>query len=235
MKKRFLLPLVAIALPLGIGIADAAIHMTGCGLGHKGACKELSRRKLDGQKDNINDAKRCIKSPSKSFEACSRVDAEYIPEDLKEPFAVANKKGADFAAKQKADAEAKTAARLAAIEADTKKRNAKIIADQKAAEAKFKAEGWMELKPGIYGRWCTETCNNSKVIGRSTYWLMEVWAKDRSAGDIYARINITSNGTVVGWTNDTTYLSQGQKGILTFSTYQSGVNGAQLTEFNARG
>ena len=147
--------------------------------------------------------------------------------------ATAKEEAAEVAAKAKADA--KREAALAKMHAAEAKRKAEASKANAAAEAKFKAEGWFQLKPGIYGRWCTETCNNSKVIGRSTYWLMEVWAKDRSAGDIYARINITSNGTVVGWTNDTTYLSHGQKGILTFSTYQSGVNGAQLTEFNARG
>ena len=138
----------------------------------------------------------------------------------------------------KEKAAAKTAARLAAIEADTKKRNAKILADQKAAEAKFKAEGWFQLKPGIYGRWCTQTCSKASVIGNASYWLLEVWAKDRAAGDIYARVNITEGGTVVGWTNDTAYLSQGQKGVMTFSKYLPGYGssyGATITEFKARG
>lgn len=116
---------------------------------------------------------------------------------------------------------------------------AKEAADRKAAaEAKFKAEGWFQLKPGIYGRWCTQTCSRAEVIGDATYWLMEVWAKDRSAGDIYAQINVLQNGTVVGWTNDTAYLSKGQRGVLTFSKYLPGYGSqynAQLTKFNARG
>ena len=76
------------------------------------------------------------------------------------------------------------------------------------------------------------------MIGDNTYWLMEVWAKDRAAGDIYARVNILSNGTVVGWTNDTAYLAEGQRGVMTFSKYLPGYGssyGAQITEFNARG
>ena len=138
----------------------------------------------------------------------------------------------------KEKAAAKTAARLAAIEADTKKRNAKILADQKAAEAKFKAEGWFELDKGIYGRWCTNTCSNAEVIGDSSYWLMEVWAKDRAAGDIYAQINVMENGTVIGWTNDTAFLARGQKGVMTFTKYLPGSGSnyqAQLVKFNARG
>ena len=138
----------------------------------------------------------------------------------------------------KEKAEAKRDAQVAAVEADTKKRNAKILADQKAAEAKFKAEGWFQLSSGIYGRWCTQTCNKASVIGSSSYWLLEVWAKDRAAGDIYARINVLQNGTVVGWTNDTAYLSRGQRGVMTFTKHLPGYGSnysAQLTEFNARG
>jgi hypothetical protein len=63
---------------------------------------------------------------------------------------------------------------------------------------------------------------------------MEVWAKDRAAGDIYARVNLVRNGVVIGWTNDTSYLSQGQRGVLAFDSYQSFDN-VQITEFNARG
>ena len=112
---------------------------------------------------------------------------------------------------------------------------AKEAADRKAAaEAKFKAEGWFELKPGIYGRWCTQTCSRAKVIGSGTYSLMEVWAKDAHAGDIYARVNLLRNDVVIGWTNDTMYLSHGQRGVLTFDSYID-ADSAQLTEFNARG
>ncbi len=72
------------------------------------------------------------------------------------------------------------------------------------------------------------------MIGDNRYSLLEVWAKDRPAGDIYARVNLLKDGVVIGWTNDTAYLSQGQRGVLTFDSYQY-FDGAQLTEFNARG
>jgi hypothetical protein len=49
MKKRFLFPLLAIAAPVAIGVADAAVHMAGCGLGNQGACSELARRKQHSQ------------------------------------------------------------------------------------------------------------------------------------------------------------------------------------------
>lgn len=101
---------------------------------------------------------------------------------------------------------------------------------------KLNAKGWFERKPGIWGRWCTKTCSSSKVIGDRKFMLMEVWAKDRDAGDIYAKINLTDKaGTVVGWTNDTLYLSKGQKGVLAFSSHQDDATGGEIVEFNARG
>lgn len=138
----------------------------------------------------------------------------------------------------KAKAEAKKQAEKQAAEAKAKAERdaaiAKANAQKAAAEAKFKAEGWAQVRDGIYVRWCTDTCNNSKVIGDNRYALMEVWAKDRAAGDIYARVNLVRDGVVIGWTNDTTYLSQGQRGVLTFDSYQY-FDTAELTEFNARG
>ena len=101
---------------------------------------------------------------------------------------------------------------------------------------KLNAKGWFERKPGIWGRWCTTTCCSSKVIGDRNYILLEVWAKDRDTADIYAKVNLLNKDkTVVGWTNDTLYLSKGQKGILTFSTSQEDVTGGEIVEFNVRG
>ena len=133
------------------------------------------------------------------------------------------------------DAVKKAAAEKAAeVKAANEKWRAERDAKQAAADAKFKAEGWWQQQPGIYARWCTNTCDNSKVIGSNRYSLLEVWAKDRAAGDIYARVNLIRNGVVIGWTNDTSYLSKGQRGVLTFDSYQS-FDEAQLTEFSARG
>ena len=106
------------------------------------------------------------------------------------------------------------------------------------ARAEFKAQGWFRVAAGIYGRWCTKTCSTADVIGDAKYALMEVWAKDRAAGDIYAKANIEKNGVVIGWTNDTAYLSQGQKGVLTFSKYLPGYRyeyDFTLVKFGARG
>lgn len=154
-----------------------------------------------------------------------------------ERIAAAAEKEREAEAKAEAD---RIAARKAADKAlaEQKKQREKLAAEARAAEAKFKAEGWFELATGIYGRWCTQTCSNASVIGDAAYWLLEVWAKDRAAGDIYARINVMQNGTVIGWTNDTTYLSLGQRGVMTFDKYLPGDGSnytAQLTEFNARG
>ena len=99
-------------------------------------------------------------------------------------------------------------------------------------EAKVKAEGWYEMKPGIYARWCTETCSLAKVIGSGAYSLMEVWAKDAHAGDIYARVVLLRDGEVVGYIKDTIHLSRGQRGVLTFDSYFD-ADSAKLTEFIA--
>ena len=199
MKKRFLIPLLAVAAPLAIGIADAAIHNIGCGIGNQGACTELARRQQYSEELDAN-----------------------------------RKRSNEALAQAKADAEKQAAAskkRQAAAEAK--------IAEAKAqADAKFKAEGWFQLEPGIYGRWCTKTCSTAEVIGDQAYWLMEVWAKDRAAGDVYAQINIVRDGVIIGWTNDTAYIDHGQRAVLTFGKYglnDPGQNQAQLVKFNARG
>ena len=54
MKKRFLLPLLAIGAPIAIGVADAAIHMTGCQFGHQGACAELAKRQESSSQDSAD-------------------------------------------------------------------------------------------------------------------------------------------------------------------------------------
>ena len=98
-------------------------------------------------------------------------------------------------------------------------------------------DGYFILEPGIYGRWCTDTCSDAGVKNsRSYYWLLEVWAKDRPAGDVYARLNILKDDVVIDWTNDTTYLSKGQKGVMTFAKHlpEGSSYSAQLTEFNSR-
>lgn len=129
-----------------------------------------------------------------------------------------------------------------ALDAQAKAEKTEIQAKQAAADierrAELRAEGWFQVSPGIYGRWCNDTCSKAEVIGDASYWLMEVWAKDRAAGDIYAQVNIEKNGVVIGWTNDTAYLSKGQKGVLTFSKYLPGSGSqyqADLVKFSARG
>jgi hypothetical protein len=140
------------------------------------------------------------------------------------------------AVKVEPTAEAK--ARLAKINAQSKAINDKNKAKREAADAKFKAEGWFQIERGIYGRWCTDTCSRAEVIGTASYWLLEVYCKERACGDIYAQLNISKGGTVVGWTNDTAYLGYGQKGILTFQKYGLGNGSAyqgSLVKFSARG
>ena len=168
-----------------------------------------------------------------NLDACSEV-VEGTQDQITNPQWLADKAEAD---KAEADKKAKRDALLAKAKADRDAQLARMKAERAAADAKFAAEGWFQVSPGIYGRWCTQTCSDAEVIGDAAYWLMEVWAKDRAAGDIYAQINVLKNGTVIGWTNDTAYLSRGQKGVLTFTKYLPGSGSqykAQLVKFDTR-
>ena len=75
MKKRFLLPLLAVAAPLAIGIADAAIHNIGCGIGNQGACAELARRQQYGKE---LDAKYAAKAKAAALKAERQVEIDKI-------------------------------------------------------------------------------------------------------------------------------------------------------------
>lgn len=75
MKKRFLIPLLAVAAPLAIGIADAAIHSIGCGIGNQGACTELARRQ---QHSKELDAKRAKQVAEAEAEAKDRAATREI-------------------------------------------------------------------------------------------------------------------------------------------------------------
>ena len=66
MKKRFLIPLLAVAAPLAIGIADAAIHSIGCGIGNQGACTELARRQQHSKELDAKRAKRVAEAEAKA-------------------------------------------------------------------------------------------------------------------------------------------------------------------------
>ena len=66
MKKRFLIPLLAVAAPLAIGIADAAIHSIGCGIGNQGACTELARRQEYSKELDANRAKQVAEAEAEA-------------------------------------------------------------------------------------------------------------------------------------------------------------------------
>ena len=69
MKKRFLIPLLAVAAPLAIGIADAAIHSIGCGIGNQGACTELARRQQHSKELDAKHAKQVAKAEANRAKA----------------------------------------------------------------------------------------------------------------------------------------------------------------------
>jgi len=219
----------AVAIFTGVGLIAA--------IGFGSSLSQQTQATL--RADNLQDAERCINVHNSdtikgTTTACERVKTNYLSEEQKEQFAVAYAKHKEVKAKKDAEAKERLAKERAEFAAQQK---AKRESERKAA-AKFKAEGWFQVSSGIYGRWCTETCSKAEVIGNQSYWLMEVWAKDRAAGDIYAQINVLKDGTVIGWTNDTAYLSRGQKGVLTFTKYLPGYGSqysAQLVKFSARG
>ena len=214
MKKRFLLPLVAVAGLSGIAALGAIV----------GPSEEMIA-------DNKAAIDRCIELKGDTG-ACDRIKTArvYVPNGYQPTIDIALGLRKDALKQAKAEAEKQAAARKERKAAA----DAKIAEAKAAADAKFQAEGWFQLEPGIYGRWCTNTCSRAKVIGDNTYSLMEVWAKDAHAGDIYAQVNLLRNGVVVGWTNDTMYLSRGQRGVLTFDSYID-ADSTSLVKFNARG
>ena len=204
-------------------------------VGNQQIAKEAEAKKVD----NLADAEKCIavhnsKQIKGTSKACDRVDADLLTSSKRTEFETA------FALHEKEQAKAKAEAARIKAEAE-KAEKARIAAAAKAkadAEAKFRAEGWKEVEDGIYRRWCTtgpNPCSSAGVIGDGSYVLVEIWCKERACGDIYGRVNLLdSNGTVVGWTNDTGYGGLGQKVVLTFDSYRDGWTSAQLTELNFR-
>ncbi len=132
--------------------------------------------------DNNTDIDRCIKAQGDT-DACDRIKttrgyvlagsqptidiAKGLRKDALHQAEVIKQAAADKAAAERKAAQAKAKAKADAAAA-------KIKAEAAAAEAKFKAEGWTEQEPGIFVRWCTHTCNNSKVIDNNSYSLLEV-------------------------------------------------------------
>ena len=218
MKKRFLFPLVAVAGLSGIAALGAIV----------GPSEEMIA-------DNKTAIDRCIELKGDTG-ACDRIKTTraYVPNGYQPTIDIALGLRKDALKQAKAEAEKQAAARKERKAAA----DAKIAEAKAQADAKFEAEGWFQLEPGIYGRWCTKTCSTAEVIGNQSYWLMEVWAKDRAAGDVYAQINIMRDGVIIGWTNDTAYIGRGQRAVLTFGKYglnNPGQHQAQLVKFNARG
>ena len=149
--------------------------ITGLGLvGAIGFGASLSNQNL-GEQRAIHQryAERCINVHNSdtikgTTNLCERVKTKYLGEEQKEQYAVAYVKHKEVKANQAAEAKERAAKERAEVAA---KQKARRDAERKA-EAKFKAEGWFQLQPGIYGRWCTNTCSNASVIGDANYWLM---------------------------------------------------------------
>ncbi|KZR83071.1 hypothetical protein PMIT1342_00428 [Prochlorococcus marinus str. MIT 1342] len=108
--------------------------------------------------DYLADAERCIELKGNT-QRCSQVNAQWLTDAMAASVEVAKKQDA-----QRVNAEnAKRNAEQQAV----RQRVAKIKAEK---EAKFKAEGWFEVSVGIYGRWCTKTCNQAGLIGNQSYF-----------------------------------------------------------------
>jgi hypothetical protein len=101
--------------------------------------------------------------------------------------------------------------------------------NSQAIKATPEGQGWSEKEDGIYGRWCKENCNPTNIA--DNYAVYEIWCKERACGDVYIQANlITSEGTVIGWTNETGYGDKGQKIQLTLDSYEKNFKSFSITE-----
>lgn len=185
--------------------------------------------------NNRKEAEWCIKQRGESLR-CDDVNARILPSDIAKKFSVAKARREKIVADQIAQAKAKDELSKAEAKAGIARMEQEKIKRQLAAEAKFKAEGWWKETNGIYVRWCTDEnpCPGSpKDHYTKVVWRAMVWCKERPCGDIYARLNISKDDVIIGWTNATGYGDYGQKVVLTFGSHLSG-NG-QIVDFRARG
>ena len=195
---------------------------------------EGNKKAESAKATSLRNAEYCITVNSKPnaspTTACDRAKPNLLSEEKRAEFAVAFAKHTEMKAKKAAERKAA----FAKLEAKEKARKAKLAEENRKAAAKFKAEGWWQQQPGIYVRWCTDKnpCPYTKSYQDYT-WRAMVWCKERACGDIYARLNISQNGTVVGWTNETAYGGYNQKVVLTFGSYTRGQG--SIVEFIARG
>ena len=145
MNKRILFPLIgagALSGAIAIGATINSSNIRQCNQGVDTACHEL------------------VKVHGVDFALADRVTNPIYKQAV-----------AELVAEQEAEAKEKAEAERAKAEAErlTAERQAELRAaaakKRQEEEAKFKAEGWMELSPGIYGRWCTKTCSKAGVIG----------------------------------------------------------------------
>lgn len=215
------------AYSIGIVIAALAVPITFFGI------KQYDENK----QQNLKTAKRCIEvhntdSIKGSTKTCEKVKIGYLPDELKPSFEAAFAKNETAKAAEAAQAKLERQRALQKLE----EQQAKRLAERRAKEAAFKAEGWWEQTPGIFVRWCgsgNPPCPGPTSNGYSDYiWRMMVWCKERACGDIYAKINIEQQGTVVGWTNATAYGAYGKKVVIMFGSSLHG--SANLVQFSAR-
>jgi hypothetical protein len=209
MKKRFLFPLLTVG-------ALSALYAIGA-------------PKVQG--DSRLHAQRCIELKGDTSR-CDQVVKTWLEPDMLAKYNTA----LEQRKKRQEANEAKRQKEIAAAHARADQAKLKAAEEIAKADAKFKAEGWWEASNGVYVRWCTDAnpCPGSASDHYTAkVWRAMVWCKERACGDIYARMNISSGGAVIGWTNDTAYGDYGQKVVLTFGSHLSGKG--QIVEFNARG
>lgn len=98
-------------------------------------------------------------------------------------------------------------------------------------------EGWKATgTDGVFFRLCTDTdnCPTDGVIGDQSYWLYEFWCRDRPC-DLYVKgIIYNAAGQSIGWTNDTGSGAQGDKVIITLSTFMDGAESMRVDEVSVQ-
>lgn len=95
--------------------------------------------------------------------------------------------------------------------------------------------GYFELQSGIYGKWCDDCSQDSKIFDDERIVALEVWCRDVACGDVYAEVNFEKDKVTVDYSNDILTLGKGDRGILTFSTRRADANSYYLVDFSAYG
>ena len=118
----------------------------------------------------------------------------------------------------------------------------KAKAELDAALALEKIKNDVTWVPSGYTAWSEDKSvawkwgkNVGNKCGGCSYWIADVVSKNGCLNGLYGELNISKNGIVISYTNDSLgYLSPLQSGQLVFETYEEGNIQGRLTELTCR-